>query len=58
MGVLMLRYHTTKPTKSSPTFAHYKEIAQALNLSYAVVQHIARTGCEKPQPMTIEQRVR
>ena len=42
MAVLMLRFHTTKPTTSSPTFAHYREIAQALNLAYNEIQYICR----------------
>ena len=37
LAVIMLRFHTQKPTATSPTFARYREIAQALNLDYHVV---------------------
>ena len=58
MAVIMLRFHTTQPTTTSPTFAHYREIAHALNLTYHEVQHMCRTAHLTPRPMPIEKRVR
>ena len=54
----MLRFNTTKPTVRSLKFAHYRKIAQALNITYNEVQHICRAALRPPRPMTTEKMVR
>ena len=57
MAVIMLRFNTAKPKRSSLTYAHYREIAQVLNLTYNEVQHICRAALLPPRPMSIEKKI-
>ena len=55
---LMLRYKTTKPTFKSQKYVQYKQVADALNLTYNEVQHICRAALRPKRPLTSRKMIR
>ena len=55
---LMLRFRSTKPTAKSPKYVHYRNIAQALNLTCNEVQHMCRAALRPKKTLTSRKLVR
>ena len=53
-AVLLLRFRSVKPSKSSYTYVAYRQIAKALDLRYADVQYICRRALQPPRKLTID----